>query len=52
MLFYVVIPGLDPDLIRSVYSYPDPESGSGSWGENKGRKKLEISCFEVLDVLF
>jgi hypothetical protein len=45
---------LDPDSIRSVD--PDPESGSGSGSRRaqrpKKEKSKEISCFEVLDVLF
>jgi hypothetical protein len=44
----------DPDSIRSVD--PDSESGFGSRRAkmtNKIRKKnIEMSCFEVLDVLF
>jgi hypothetical protein len=47
--------GLDPDSIRFVDPYPDPESGSGSRRTkitHKNRKIFEISCFEVLDVLF
>jgi hypothetical protein len=43
----------DPDLIRSVD--PDSEFGSGSRMAkmtHKNRKSEEISCFEVLDVLF
>ncbi len=46
--------GLDPDSIRSVDPDPYSESGSGSRRAkmtHKSRKK-EISCFEVLDVLF
>jgi hypothetical protein len=45
---------LDPDSIRSV-SDPYSESESGSRRakmSHKSRKKYEISCFEVLDVLF
>jgi hypothetical protein len=46
--------GLDPDSIRSVD--PDSESGSGSRRTKMTHKNiiffLEISCFEVLDVLF
>jgi hypothetical protein len=45
--------GLDPDSIRSVE--PDPYSESGSRRgkmTHKSRKNYEISCFEVLDVLF
>jgi hypothetical protein len=42
---------LDPDSIGSV----DPEFGSGSMRTkmtHKSRKKLRISSFEVLDVIF
>jgi hypothetical protein len=47
----------DPDFTDSIRSVdPDPysESGSGSRRAKmtrKSRKHLEISCFEVLDVL-
>jgi hypothetical protein len=47
--------GLDPDSIRSVDPDPYSESGSGSRRAKmtqKVEKNLEISCFEVLDVLF
>jgi hypothetical protein len=48
---------MDPDSIRSVDPDPDPESGSLiriQEGKNgpKHTKKLKISWFEVLDVLF
>jgi hypothetical protein len=43
----------DPDSIRSLDPYPDPDLGSGSGSRRaKTGKKLENSCFEVLDVLF
>ena len=49
----LVISVSDPDSIRSVDPYPDSESGSrGAKMTHKGRKNKEISCFEVLDVLF
>jgi hypothetical protein len=46
---------LDPDSIGPVD--PDPESGPGSGSRrakmtHKSRKKLKISCFEMLDGLF
>jgi hypothetical protein len=47
--------GLDPDSIRSVDPYLDLESESGySRAEmtHKKRKNQDISCFEVLNVLF
>jgi hypothetical protein len=57
--------GLDPDSIRSVDLYPDPDSKFRSRsgfkiriqirkGKNYPKKLffIEISCFEVLDVLF
>jgi hypothetical protein len=43
--------GLDPDSIRSLGSDPDPDSGGQKLRIEIG-KNLEISCFEVLDVLF
>ncbi len=46
---------LDPDSIGSVDPDPDPYSESGSRRSkitHKNTKNLEISCFEVLDVLF
>jgi hypothetical protein len=39
----------DPDSIRSVY--PDLDPGEQKW-HTKIEENLEISCFEVLDVLF
>ncbi len=46
--------GLDPESNRLVD--PDPDPGGQKRVENlkthKSRKKLETSCFEVLDVLF
>jgi hypothetical protein len=39
----------DESSIRSVDSNPDPE---GKKLRQKIGKKLEISCFEMLDVLF
>jgi hypothetical protein len=47
--FRIRFSGLDPDLIRSVD--PDPDSG-GQNDPQRYTKYLEISCFEVLDVLF
>jgi hypothetical protein len=47
--------GLDPDSIRSVDQDPYSESGSGTRRTKMShisRKNLEISCFEVIDVLF
>jgi hypothetical protein len=47
--------GSDPDSIRSVDPDPYSESGSGSRRAkmtHKIKKNSEISCFEVLDVLF
>jgi hypothetical protein len=41
----------DSDSIRSVDPYPDPDPG-GQKRPIKVEKNLEISCFEVLDVLF
>ncbi len=46
--------GLDPDSIRPVDPDPYSESGSGSRKAKRPKKVelfLEISCFEVLDVL-
>ncbi len=42
----------DPDSIRSVDPYPDPDSESGQKLPTKVGKSSEISCFEVLDVFF
>jgi hypothetical protein len=43
----------DPDSIRSVDPDPYSETGSGREKINQqGRQNLDISCFEVLDVLF
>jgi hypothetical protein len=44
-----MILGLDLDSIRSVD--PDPDSVGQKW-PTKVEKNYEISCFEVLDVLF
>jgi hypothetical protein len=49
--------GLDPGSIRSVDLDPNSESGFGSGSRrakrtHKNWKSYEISCFEVLDVLF
>jgi hypothetical protein len=41
---------LDPDSIRSVG--PDPNPGGQKCLRKMVRKKEEISCIEVLDVLF
>jgi hypothetical protein len=46
---------LVPDSIRSVDPEPYSESGSGSRrakNDPQKSKNTEISCFEVLDVLF
>ncbi len=43
---------LDPDSIRSVDPDPYSESGSRTKMTQKSRNNFEISCFEVLDVLF
>ncbi len=55
LLFSVSDP--DPDSIRTVGPDLYSKSGSGSGSRrikitHKRRKNLEISCFEVLDVLF
>ena len=42
-----IVSGLDPDSKRSVY----PDLGGQKMTHNS-RNNLEISCFEVLDVLF
>ncbi len=48
--------GLDPDLISSVDSVriqkPAPEPEGQKKMTHKNRKNQEITCFEVLDVLF
>jgi hypothetical protein len=44
---------MDPDSIRSMDPYPDPDSESGTRRAKMTHKKnLRLPCFEVLDVFF
>ncbi len=44
--------GLDPDSVRPVDPDPDPDPGGQNDPQKIIEKSQEISCFQVLDVLF